>query len=512
MLENLKYLFIILVISIPIFWMVKYTFASLLPEDQITRYRNVWIAITLIIFISHNFWLYVVLSVIAIQLAQLRESNKVAIYFVLLFAMPPVWIGVAGLGIDKLFEMNSSRLLELAILLPAFLTLVNQKDSLAFGSTTPDKLLGAYLLLVVAFQLRGTSITDTLRIGLYAFTDIFLPYYVISRSLRDIGHFKVAMAAFVVAAILLSGSAIYEYASFQLLYASLGKDLNAQIQLTSMLARDNSLRAIVTTGQPIVLGYVVMVGLGFFLYIKRFISHFVARQLLLALLAGGSFAAISRGPWVGVLAMLIVFIALGHRPIRNMSLLIAGSVLAFSLAATLPGGERLINLLPFIGKTESGDVEYRKDLFTHALIVIQRNPMFGSTDYLNTPEMKAMLQGQGIIDVVNSYLGIALANGLLGLVLFASFFLSILWGIYNALRQFQTLQVEHLIFGAKRFLARPEVRLDEHYMLGVTLLAVLIAILITISTVSSIVLIPVVYWAVAGMGVAYIQMLRRNRN
>jgi O-antigen ligase len=122
-----------------------------------------------------------------------------------------------------------------------------------------------------------------------------------------------------------------------------------------------------------------------------------------------------------------------------------------------------------------------------------------------------MIQGQGIIDVVNSYLGIALEYGLLGLGLFVAFFLSLLWGIYGVLRRFRTLQIETFMFGVKRYVDNPSVREDERYILGVTLLAVLIAILITIYTVSSIIVIPMVYWAVAGMGAAYIQMQDRNQ-
>jgi hypothetical protein len=41
------------------------------------------------------------------------------------------------------------------------------------------------------------------------------------------------------------------------------------------------------------------------------------------------------------------------------------------------------------------------------------------------------------------------------------------------------------------------------------LLATLIGILVIIFTVSSITFIPVVYWSIAGLGVAYIQMVRR---
>lgn len=124
--------------------------------------------------------------------------------------------------------------------------------------------------------------------------------------------------------------------------------------------------------------------------------------------------------------------------------------------------------------------------------MIQRNPLFGSFDFRNTPEMQSMIQGEGIIDIVNTYINLALRVGLVGLTLFVGFFVSILFGLRKALRAF------------------PD-RNDEGRLLGRALLATLLGILVIIFTVSSITVIPVVYWSIAGVSVAYIQMVRRAR-
>jgi hypothetical protein len=42
-------------------------------------------------------------------------------------------------------------------------------------------------------------------------------------------------------------------------------------------------------------------------------------------------------------------------------------------------------------------------------------------------------------------------------------------------------------------------------------LATLLAILVIIFTVSNITIIPIVYWSVAGLGVAYAEMMRRQK-
>ncbi len=104
-----------------------------------------------------------------------------------------------------------------------------------------------------------------------------------------------------------------------------------------------------------------------------------------------------------------------------------------------------------------------------------------------------MIQGQGIIDIVNTYIGIALSFGLIGLTLFVVFFVCVLQGIRKGMRSFPNED-------------------DEARRLGRALLATLAGILITIVTVSSITVIPVVYWSVAGLGVAYAQMARRLKH
>jgi O-antigen ligase len=159
------------------------------------------------------------------------------------------------------------------------------------------------------------------------------------------------------------------------------------------------------------------------------------------------------------------------------------------LLAIVPGGHKVLDLLPFIGTVEVENITYRQRLFDNAMVVIQNNPWLGTFDYRNTPEMQSMIQGEGIIDIVNTYIGVALSFGLIGLTLFVAFFATVLLGIRKAMRSFPDKD-------------------DEARRLGRALFATLAGILVTIVTVSSITVIPIVYWSVAGLGVAYVQLAR----
>jgi O-antigen ligase len=94
---------------------------------------------------------------------------------------------------------------------------------------------------------------------------------------------------------------------------------------------------------------------------------------------------------------------------------------------------------------------------------------------------------------VNTYINVALQVGLVGLTLFVAFFVTVLLGIRKAMRSFPDKD-------------------DERRRLGRALLATLAGIMVTIVTVSSITFIPIVYWSVAGLGVAYVQMARKLKH
>jgi O-antigen ligase len=234
------------------------------------------------------------------------------------------------------------------------------------------------------------------------------------------------------------------------------------------------------------LGFIIMVAIGFVLAVRQ--STIVSPRftaLVFAILAVGLLATLSRGPWTGTLVLALVYLATGRNAVANLGLFAVIGAVAVGLLLLTPAGDFLFNLLPFIGSVDA--TTYRERLFTNAMIVIKRNPWFGSPDYLSTPEMQEMIQGEGIIDIVNTYLSITLSYGLVGLGLFLSFFGSILIGLRRVSRQsgFNTS-------------AR-------------ALMATLVGILVTIATVSSIDFIPYVYWSIAGLSVALIRIAHKER-
>ena len=490
--EHLRALVVILVLATFFFVFVQRLAYAISKAEDFRFRRNLWFVLTLSAFLASNYWLYLAIAAPLLIYASRREANPPALYFFILFVLPEATIQIPGMGlINFFFELTHARVLALLILLPAYLFLRRQIDTPSFGRTAPDKALAAYLLLTAILYFREESVTNSMRQVFYLFIDVFLPYFVISRSLKNMQSFRDAILSLVLAVMVVAPLAMFEFSKGWLLYSSLLSKLDLWGGMTGYLARDGILRSVVTTGQAIALGYLMVVGIGFYLFMQRSIRQNIHRRLGMALLVGGLIAPLSRGPWIGSLVLFVVFFATGRHATRRLVSLALAAMLILPLVSVLPGGDRVINLLPFIGSTEKGNVDYRERLITNSMIVIDRNPWFGSNEFLATPEMQAMRQGQGIIDVVNTYLSVILEEGWIGLGIFVSIFVLTLAGVYRAMRSIQDKD-------------------GEAYLLGRTLLAIQVSILVMIFTVSAITVIPIVYWSVAGLGVAYAQMVRRN--
>jgi len=486
--EHLRALLVILGLAGAVFAAARpLACAAAMTEQDFARRRNLWFALTLVAFLAHNFWIFVAFAAALLVLAALAEGNTLALYFSVLLAVPAIDAEIPGFGlVEHFFAVDHVRLLALAVLLPAWLALRMRPDAEPFGRSSADKLLAAYLVLQLCLQFPHATLTETLRRGVfYALTDVFLPYYVASRAARDLAALREALMAFVLGALVAAAIALFEFARHWLLYRPLEDALGVDWGLLNYLERvDGVLRAQASTGQPIVLGYVLAVALCLALYLYRSMPRGRRRDAALVLLAGGLAAAMSRGPWIGAAVMLLAFVATGPRALPRLAKLGAAGLCVLPFLMLSSAGQALVDFLPFVGTVEAHNVAYRERLLDISLDVVLDHPWFGAWDFLQLPVMQQLRQGQGIIDVVNTYLGVALASGLVGLGLFCGFFLVVLAGLVVAMR-------------------RAGNRDAELYTLGQALFCALLGILVMIFTTSSIGLIAVVYWSIAGLAQAY---------
>ena len=489
--EHLRAFLYILALTLPVFWLGRKVACGLaIEEADFKRRRNLWLALTALAFVSQNFWIYAAGAFVLMTIAGMKEPNRLGMYLFVLFAVPPFSATVAGFGgINYFVDVDHLRLLSLTILLPAYFSLRRDKETVSFGRNLADVSLLSYVLLQLLLQSTVDTVTNTLRSGVYAFIDVFLPYYVASRSMRDLKTCRDALMSFVFAAMLMAPIAAFEYLKHWLLYQNLPAAMGLHVAFGGYMDRGDNLRAVASTGHAIVLGYVMVTALGLYAFVGQSVANKKMRWLGLGMLVLTLLVAISRGPWVGGAAVLgIILLSARNRfALTGRFLAIAVPVAAVLLVS--PFGDKIIDLLPFVGTVDEFNVTYRQRLVTVSMDVVMMHPLLGSFDYLSVPIMQDLVQGEGIIDMVNSYLGIALAYGFVGLTLFSGVFLSAAWDVLRGMRASSN---------------------DELYVLGRALLAALAGVMVTIATVSGVLSVPTVYWVLAGLCVGYTNLSIRR--
>lgn len=488
--EFIKAYIVILFFSTIAFYFAKKVTVGILPSAEYNHFKNSWLILTSIAFLTFNYWVFLALSCLFVAVRVKKAIHPIGLYMAIVAAVPPITADMPGFGImNYLMQVDYLMMLSVGLLLVLFL---KQKASyLPLGRVNTDLFLITYLLLIIGLSISGTSITDILRQSVVLYLSVFLPYYVVSRSVQDVSHLKSAFAAYTIACFPLAFIGFFEAGKGWLVYSSLQSALNQYWGFGGYLLRDGALRASASFGHSIAFGYAMVVALGMYFFVQTTIKSKKIRFIGLAIMLMGLVAPLSRGPWVGAALMITVYLYLGKNGISNLIKFAIASLLALLLALATPMGDKVLNLIPFVGKTDSQNIDYRQELLDASLAVVSKSPMFGNRQYAKEPEMKAMVQGEQIIDLVNIYISVLLNSGLVGLFLYVGMFMSAGWMAYKSMNRIKSIHY-------------------ELYQLGRSLIAILISIMLMISAMSNQLIIPYLYYTVIALCVAYSQIVKKE--
>ena len=132
--EHIRALIVVLFLNSVVFAVARNPACQFIPVADYTRWRNIWFALTLTLFLSHNFWIYTFIAGTILIFYSKRESNVAALFLLLIFCAPSYEFSIPGLGlVNYLFKLSHARILALVVLLPAYLSLISRKDTLPFG-------------------------------------------------------------------------------------------------------------------------------------------------------------------------------------------------------------------------------------------------------------------------------------------------------------------------------------------------------------------------------------------
>ena len=482
-----KAFLVVLSLTLVAFWLARPAFTKFMADQDYVRRRNLWIGLTTAAFLLPSFWLYMGVAAILVWRAGKHDPNPAALYLFLLLVVPPFSQPVPGFGlVNFLFPLDHFRLLGLALILPTAIRMRRAADS-ASSQAAPKAWLFSDVLLIIygtaqiVLYAPYTPATGSVR-GLFMLAlDVLLPFYVLSRSCTTKQKIVEAIAAFALSAVVLAPMALFEAVKGWLLYSSIADYWRIDDNVIGYLLRSDILRAQVTSGQSIVFGafYAAMLGLWLYLQTDLKLWH---RLLGTAAVLGGLAASFSRGPWVGAAVIAFVFFAVGPNAVARVSKLIGFSAVLVAALLLSPMGATVVDHLPFVGTVETGNIGYRQAMNDKSWLIIQQNPWFGTPYFANY--LEEFRQGQGIIDLLNAYLSIGMAYGLVTLGAFVLFLASVAYPCFRVVRKNATQD-------------------PDTSKLGAAMLASFLGMLVIIYTVNNYLSVPYVYLGLAALMVAY---------
>jgi O-antigen ligase len=494
MYETVKPLIVILVLAVPAFYLGRQLAASVIAPREFAVWRNAWLATTVAAFLSGNFFLFAAIMVIICFYAHTQRVATAALFIVLLLAVPLIATPISGFAIiNQLFEIDNGRLLTIVLLLPIVFAAGRWGRGNSNTYTLPDRLIVAYVLIRIGVATQKLEVTQVLRYGTVLTLDALIPYLAFSRTVTSVADLRRVLLAFIIAVLPLSLIAVFETAKGWLLYGPILQDWGVGL-MPRYLLRGDMLRALASTAQSLVLGFVIMAAIGCTLALRQSIGSRRYSGIALAILGAGLVASLARGAWVGAAVLVLVYLATSPNAVVKLTrFAVIGAMVTLPLLLT-PVGERLFDALPFIGTIDADNVTYRQRLYDNTIPLIESNPWLGTpSDTRLMPDIRAALHThERMVDIVNTYLEIALDSGLVSLGFFFCFFTAILIGLWRVRKFaiFQEMGFGDCVRGS---------------------IATLVAIIVTIATVSFIDYIPYICWSFAGICVALIRIAYQER-
>lgn len=467
---------------------------DIVNRREYMRWVMVWLGISTCAFLSPDYWLFcAAASVVMLALSGRHMEMKVITALIAFMALPHyLRRDIPGVGpVQYLFELDYSRLVALVLLVPIFIrtALSSRKGTAPLFGIPTDKWVLLFVILSSVLTARGTTGTDALRSTFNNCIDVLVPYFAISRALINLETQRIAMLVLMCTISVLTALTLYELVSSWHLYTPLRNSLNTVLAFTADYKwRGGFLRA-GAAHAPIPTGMLIVFALGALAYLRPMFRNKGLATLLAVMMLAGIVSTLSRGPLVGLVALAMCLAFFGQDRIKRITTIILLLTTLTILGNTPNPVQPYLKFLPVIGESDeeaNWTVDYRYRLIAASLKVASYNPLFGTPNYLNHAALEELRQGEGIIDITNSYLQVLLPKGFVGLALFLGIFGSSLLGLARAAMR-----------------APPN---SEFRALGTSLIAILVAQMVQIGTVPMLDLTEYATFMVIGLCGSYINV------
>lgn len=303
---------------------------------------------------------------------------------------------------------------------------------------TWDLTFAAMMAVQFFMDARSGDAMYALRSILQVTINFGLPYLIFSRALagsRDPGALLVSLllATSVIALI-----AVFESMRHWLLYdamaSRLGADLDGMAGTGYTKLRGGMLRARASFPESTGLSLYLGVALTMLFALRREIGSSALVTGIAAILIAGLFCTFARVGYIALGAGLCMCLLHERRFGALVAMLIALPTAAFALIA-LGDAVPMVAAAMGTGSDTAGSIDYRGMLYDAGVQLIGQRPLFGLGMNELLAELYHLRQGEGIVDLVNQPLTIAMRAGLLGGLIYFAMMLRVLFTLFVARRR-----------------------------------------------------------------------------
>jgi hypothetical protein len=360
-----------------------------------------------------------IIAHIAIALIPLllgRTKLKVGMIMAMgLFAMPALPTDMVVGGV-YLFQWTMQSTLATSALI-AFLIAPGQ---IPRAPPWADLAMFIVIAVLIVIDSRGGAPIGYLRsLAYYTFVYV-IPVFVITRSARNAIEMRTLLTAMAGLGVILAVVVLYEARSSWPLYSPIHAHFDYAVRVV-VKWRGGLMRAYGPMGEATQMGCVLVIGFAAALAARRSFVSNTAYIAIVSIIALGTLAPQSRGGMIGI-AVVFVISSFYRRGISGMGqVAAAGALLVGAYTGSMLAGSFGSQISTSLSEAKTGD--YRTNLLRRGLEEFWKSPIFGDSFANVLPRMQDLVQGEGLVDFVNTYLYFALFAGGIGLVLFCGSFI-----------------------------------------------------------------------------------------
>lgn len=408
-------------------------------------WKAAWPAVAITLFVSCFSWkqpfFFVTFSVWAFLAPRMfgrSGEGRLPAYALLACVSPQFAMEIQDIGpLRDLMRIDAFRVIEIFILIPEAIRLLARRERPPSPSwlNLSDLATVVYLVYVTAKLYGQMNMSSIARETIGVVLDSALPYYVLSRACVDADMRRRVLSMVLFGTVYECAVGIVEGVSRHTIYSQLQYLYGIRWNLIGALTRGSFLRAQAGLSGALILAVLALFGIGLWFVLKPTAKSRPYAVLGLIML-GGMLATFSRGPMLAAMLLVAGIFCMRRMPARKFLLL---AVMTFGAMAVLWNsglGDLFVAAIDSISggdKTANFNVLYRQELLKTSLALIRQSPWWGVPNYL--AYMQDLRQGEGIIDLVNTYLIVTLNTGVVGLAIYVVPFVVVLLRLSSSIPQ-----------------------------------------------------------------------------